>query len=218
MSEKNSDPKATPGPAAADFVFQLYLILVGVALGISVGNLLSERISISSVSRFLTVIVLLMNWLHGQVSFGLSETYEFGHNWFSRVIEHYVEIASAILIMTTALVQTKEMPFYWVVLASYGFDGILEFAYVRRLRSAGSRYQREREVAQSWLYIDVVASVLLAAILGACWGWRAFAGLPASISAFVIVLVVTFWDYSQNRDFYFGLPRHKGKASQREKQ
>lgn len=214
MSEKNSDSKAMPAPAAADFILQLYLILVGVALGFSVENLLSEEIFISSVIRFLTVIVLLTIWLHSQVSYGLSETYQFGHSWFSRVIENYVEIAAAILIMTTALVQTREIPFYSVILASYGFDGLLEFVYVRRLRGAGTRYQRERQVAQSWLYVDMVAVLLLTVILVIRLEWRVFTELSASISAFVVVLVLTFWDYSHDRDFYFGLPRHKHETSQ----
>lgn len=206
MSNNNSNSQ---GSKVADFMLQLYLILMGIAFGYSVENLVADKITISSVFRFFTVVVLLIIWLHGQVGYGLSETYDVGYGWLSRVIENYIEIAGAMLIMTAALVQNNEIVFYSIVLASYAFDFILEGSYIRRLRDVREKYKREYEVAQSWMYVDFVAVLLIVLMLVLRINWKIFSELPASISVLIVVLTLSLWDYSYNRDFYFGLSRSK---------
>jgi hypothetical protein len=207
MKRNTENPSIQAESRTADFILQLYLILIGIAFGFSIENLLAVDITIPSSSRFLTVIAMLTIWLHGQVGYGLSESYDEGHNWFGRVIENYVEIGGVILIMAAAIVQNKEVVFYNVVLATYAFDLLLEVAYVRRLMNTGEKYRREREVAQSWVKIDLVAVIILSLLLVLRNYWYIFTELPASLSTLFAVLILAFWDYSQNRDFYFGLPR-----------
>lgn len=96
MTIDDSDPGRSS--RTADFFLQLNLILIGIAFGFSIENLLADKLTLPSVARFLTVVVLLANWLHSQVGYGSSATYEIGHRWFGRVVENYIEIAGAMLI------------------------------------------------------------------------------------------------------------------------
>ncbi len=190
----------------AEFMQQLYLILVGLGYGFSIESLVSEKITYPSVVRFIIVVFMLTTWLHGQLAYGLSETYEVKGRWLTRVIENYIEIAAVILVMITALVQTQEVPLYSVVLATYAFDLLLEIAYVLRLRSARRRYVREYETARSWIWMDLVAVVALAAILIARLNMHGFSEPFAATGIAATVIAVAIWDYSRNRDFYFGIP------------
>ena len=191
----------------ADFILQLYLILIGLGFGFSIQSLIDTPISAASAIRFIIVIVLLVLWLQGQIAYGLSETYDVPARWLKRVFENYIEVASVILLMAVTLVQNRIPAFYFLVFFSYFFDLILEFLYVLRIRSVRKKYRREYEVALSWLYIDIVASVLFALFIVLTYTWPALKDLPASIAFLVVILILTFWDYSYNRDYYLGMPR-----------
>ena len=192
---------------SADFILQLNIILVGIGFGLSINTLVTEGIYLSTVARFLSVIIILANWLHGQVGLGLSETYDLGTNWLGRVLENYVEIAAVLILMTAALVQNNEIVFYWVVTLVYAFDFLLEVVYVRRLQNTNEKYEYELRLARSWRKNDIVALVTLVTLIIARTNWENLTETTASVSFFIAILLLTLWDYSENRDFYFGLPR-----------
>lgn len=206
MQNSNS-PSEQEDSKTADFVLQLYLILIGIGFGISIENIFASEFSLPLLFRFITVILLLTIWLQGQIAFGLSESYEEGKNWLGRVIENYIEIVSILIVLSTAFAQDREQIFYGLVIASYAFDLVLEYVYLRRLRVITERYQREKELALSWLIIDLVAVIFMIGVWLSRLNVDFVTELLGSISILVIVFILALWDYSINRDFYFGLEK-----------
>ncbi len=191
------------GKQTAEAILQLYLILIGLGFGFGVEELLKD-VNFPSVIRFLISTIMLSTWLHGQIGYGLSETYEVKSGWFSRVAEHYVEILAGLILIIVSLSIQNPSAFYFAVFAAYFLDLILEGAYLLRMRVASAKYKRERDVSRSWLIMDIVSVIAYGGIL---IFMQKFDGeLYIALAFFLVASVIAMWDYSRNRDFYFGLP------------
>ena len=189
---------------SAGLVMQVYLIIVGLAFGFSIQAFVENPVTAGSVLRLVAMFVLLSEWLHGQIGYEDSPTYEVGGGWMPRLAEHYVELIAVALLMAAALVLERERPFVILVTLTYAVDAALEFTYLHRTRVVTESHSQERSVARSWSLMDMVALALLVPLVAI--DLIGVTSEPfSSIGLLAVVLAIALWDYSSNRSFYFGL-------------
>ena len=200
---KRTEMATEPKTHIGDLFVQFYLIIVGLAVGYSIENFL-DNVSIAGTIRFLTTINMLVIWLHSMIGIGASETYQYTSGWFSKLLEFYIEITGAIILIFLALVQNDEKLFYGMVAFAYFLDFILEIVSFFRIRKTGNKYSKEKNIFKIWMLVDGIAVISVSCVLFARSELLNFSEILASIFVLVIVLFVTFTDYFLNREVYFG--------------
>lgn len=189
----------------SEFFVQFSIIIIGLAVGSAVQELFkneNEPISRAVIARFLTIIVVLIVWLHSQIGLANSELYKFKTNWLLRVLEYFLELANLIVPMIAAIKLRSENEFYtWIVLA-YGSNALLNGFTLIRLSLAGHKKWKEKRTLEIWVITNLI-TISMCGIVFVTHSQYKFTDNVVSLSFLGIVLVMTLLDYYLNKGFYF---------------
>ena len=188
----------------SEFFVQFSIIIIGLAVGYGVQELFnSEPIPCAVIARFLTIIVILIVWLHSQIGLANSELYEFKTNWFLRVLEYFLELANLIVPMIAAMKLQDKNEFYtWVVLA-FGSNTLLNSFTLFRVRLAGLKKWKEKRTLKIWVITNSITILMCGVVFGARSRYARFTDKSVSLAFLCTVLAMTLIDYYLNQDFYF---------------
>jgi hypothetical protein len=194
------------------FMWQLYLILIGLAFGFSTEEFVNN-LGLIGFLHFLTIIVLLISWLHGQQGFEESRVYQERPSLAAVLVEHYLEIAGVLVLLAASLLQNAPFVFHQVIALVFLLDYLLEMIYFRRLRKSNTADPHERELIKSWMLTDMAAFIPLSLVAG--FEYHSKAGESAIVAGLVllIVLATTIWDYTRHREYYFDIKPVPKKAA-----
>jgi hypothetical protein len=176
-------------------IFQLYILLLAIPL-VKIIESVSSEPNYNSVSRFIILLLFIVEWIYSQASFRREYPYLSNSHRFLNIFVLSLETAICVFIAFAAYQMNYEINYYIFILWFLFFDLILQAL------SLAGRQDHMLRVTKSWIRLNLLEAGFFFAGLIAL----KFDVLDEYSRSTILVIVIaslTFWNLYRNHAFYF---------------
>lgn len=200
------DAEGKPGAMVSRILVELHVLLIGLAIGVGIVQIMDVDFSLASLIRFTILFIIGIHWLYAALIIAGDEAGTYSKTPEGKLVGFYLDVIMLAPIVALSFAVTNESVFYLSLVLLFALDVIANGMYLVRLRGK-VEYRNFWRLSRTWA-ID--STVVLGTTLTVMWHshfWRnGWSELTGAMAIWFVIGFAQFKHYRYNRDIYYGLP------------